>query len=236
MSLVVAPCSRKAAEHAVLRWHYSHRMPRSRLVTCGAWEDGAFIGAVVFGWGANQCLSDQFGVRMTQCAELLRVALTKHVAPVSQIVAMAIRHLQRTSPGLRVVVSFADPEHGHHGGIYQAGNWLYLGRQDYTPSQEWQVPGQPRIHDRTLSDIIRSRPKLPGESRQAYVKRVIDPRMERVIPLPKHRYAYPLDRAMRRQLAKSVKPYPAAEVSMATRPASGEERQVQALPAALVMS
>jgi len=30
--------------------------------------------------------------------------------------------------GVRLVVSYADPAHGHHGGIYQAGNWVYLGR------------------------------------------------------------------------------------------------------------
>ena len=230
MSLVIAPCSRKAAEHAVLNWHYSHRMPIAKLVTFGVWEDETFRGAVVFGRGATMRLGQPYGLTQTQCAELVRVALREHIAPVTQIVAEAIRLLRKSSPGLRLVVSFADPEHGHHGGIYQAGNWLYLGPS--TVCDEYLIHGQ-RVHNRTISAQTKRIPVRSGESRLEYVRRTSDPTARNVTPAPKHRYVYPLDRAMRRQIAKLAKPYPAAEVSTATRPAPGGERQVQPRPAAL---
>lgn len=229
MSLLVAPCSRKAAEHAVLRWHYSHRMPVAKLATFGAWEDDRFIGSVIFGRGATLQLGQRYGLTQTGCVELVRIALREHTAPVTQIAAEAIRLLHKSSPGLRLIVSFADPEHGHHGGIYQAGNWIYLGPS--LVGDEWLIHGQ-RVHNRSISVRTAKIPVRPGETRLQYVRRTCDPNAEKIKPAPKHRYVYPLDRAMRRQIKPLAKPYPAAEVSTATRHASGEEMQVQALPAA----
>src|SRR5688572_27900813 len=110
-----------------MRWHYSRRMPRCKLAKIGAWEDGRFIGAVVFGRGATPNIGSPFGLDQTEVCELVRVALRDHRAPVSQIMAEARRKLRETSPGLRVIVSFADTAQDHHGGIYQADNWIYLG-------------------------------------------------------------------------------------------------------------
>ena len=212
-----------------MKWHYSHRMPTAKLVTFGAWENNSFVGAVVFGRGAASVLGNPYGLTQTACAELVRVALREHKAPVSQVVAECLRRLKAGSPGLRLVVSFADPEHSHHGGIYQAGNWLYLG-----PSLvcgEFLVHGR-RVHNRTISARTRQHPVRLGETRIEYVRRTMDPQAQSVMPQPKHRYVYPLDRAMRRRILPLAKPYPAAEVSTATRLASGEEGQVQALQAA----
>ena len=43
----------EAATYAVEHWHYSHTMPKSKLVKIGVWEDGKFIGVVLFGVGAT---------------------------------------------------------------------------------------------------------------------------------------------------------------------------------------
>ena len=64
----------------------------------------------------------------------------------------------------------------------------------------------------------------------------VDPQAEAVTVQGKHRYLYPLDRAMRRRILPLALPYPAAEVSTVTRLASGGEMQVQPLPAALPAS
>ena len=37
-------CSYEAAKYAVEHWHYSKRMPKSKLAKIGVWEDGEFIG------------------------------------------------------------------------------------------------------------------------------------------------------------------------------------------------
>ena len=43
----------KAAKYAVEHWHYSRCMPKSKLSKIGVWENGKFIGAVIFGYGAT---------------------------------------------------------------------------------------------------------------------------------------------------------------------------------------
>ncbi len=185
-------CSYEAAKYAVEHWHYSRRMPKSKLAKIGVWEDGRFIGAVVFGVGATADLVMGYGLEPTQGCELVRVALRPHISPASRINAIALRLLHREFAGLRLVVSFADPEHGHVGGIYQAGGWLYLGRS--AASQEYIVNGK-RWHGRAL------RHEKPAHltTREAALR--MDPNYQIVLGSSKHRYLYPLDAAMRAQIA-----------------------------------
>lgn len=121
-------CSHDAAKYAVMHWHYSRTMPVGKLVRVGVWEHGKFIGCVLFGSGSPGV--HQLGIALgatNRCAELVRVALTSHDAPVSRIVAIAIRVLRKQSPNLGALVSYADPAQGHVGSIYQAGGWTYTG-------------------------------------------------------------------------------------------------------------
>lgn len=233
MSLVIAPVSAKAAAHAVTKWHYSHRLPVGRRVIFGVWEDGQFTGVVILSRGSTNHLGSPYGLTATEVCELTRIALREHKTPVSQIVAQCLRRLKATSPGLRLVVSFADPGQGHHGGIYQAGNWIYTGVA--APARFFRLNGR-LVHERSLS-VSLGFTKRPGQHRTLprnveWLRANVDPRAEEVMVQGKHRYLYPLDRAMRRQIAPLARPYPAAEVSTATRPATGGERQVQALQAA----
>ena len=229
MSLVIAPAPAKAAAYAVKHWHYSRCLPSGRRITLGVWEGGRFAGVVIFSRGSNKNLGIRYGLTQTQICELTRVALRSHEVPVSKIVAACLRHLKRCSPGLRLVVSFADPERGHHGGIYQAGNWIYTGKS--VPERRYLIHGT-LTHARTVSPTQHGRPT--GQHRSiTWIRANLDPRAEVVTVQGKYRYLYPLDRAMRRQVVSLGKPYPAAEVSTATRHASGEERQVRPLQAAL---
>src|SRR5688500_6166428 len=110
-------CSHTAAMFACKAWHYSRSLPTPPLVRVGVWERGAFVGCVLFSRGANKHLGSAFGLGQTEVAELLRVALREPETPVSRIVSVAVRMLRRHCPGLRLVVSFADPEQGHVGAI-----------------------------------------------------------------------------------------------------------------------
>lgn len=49
------------------------------------------------------------------------------VLPVTRILAIAIRMLKREMWGIRLLVSYADLDHGHLGKIYHASNWVYVG-------------------------------------------------------------------------------------------------------------
>lgn len=183
-----------------MRWHYSHAMPIGKLVTYGAWEAGAFVGAVIFGRGASPALGKPFGLDQTAVCELVRVALTTHASPVTQIVARALRQLKASNPGMRLVVSFADPNVGHRGGIYQAGGWVYTG---CSPASDEVLFDGKWVHTRML------RPTgwgtTPRIARLSDERKAQLPRRRR---LGKHRYVMPLDRAMRRQVAALALPYP----------------------------
>ncbi len=192
-------CSHAAAKYAVEKWHYSRRMPKNKLAKVGAWEDGQFIGCVIFGHGATPEIGKPFGLSTLEVCELVRVALSKHKTPTSRIVAVAIRMLKQISPGLRLIVSFADWSQGHHGGIYQAGGWVYVGSNEY---HAYRVNGE-MIHPKSLHDRYgRGGQSIP------WLRANVDPLAERVANGLKHKYVYPLDDAMRAQIALLARPYP----------------------------
>lgn len=197
--LTIDWCSHEASKYAVMNWHYSQAMPVGKLVKVGAWEQDRFIGAVLFGRGAAPSLGRPYGLHQGECCELVRVALDEHAAPTSQIVAAAIRMLKQQSPGLRLIVSFADEGQGHMGTLYQAGNWIYLGVAE---AAWFRVRGE-LVHPKTLHSLYGQ-----GGQSVAWLREHVDPNAERVNMAPKHRYAMPLDRGMRRQIRALGLPYP----------------------------
>ena len=203
--LLVAPCSHEAAKFAVMNWHYSQAMPAGKIVAYGVWEDKSFVGAVLYGHGANNKLGKPYGLDMTECVELVRIAMTNHKTTVSQVVAKTFQLLKASNPRIRLIVSFADPEQSHHGGIYQAGNWIYAGAS--AVADEYIVNGQ-RMHGRS----VRARRNSSGTSRElntlAWLHKHVDPNATRIDGSSKHRYLYPLDRAMRRKIQPLALPYP----------------------------
>lgn len=207
MTLTVAPCSHDAARYAAERWHYSRCLPNQKLVKYGVWEEDVFRGAVVFGDGANSGMLAPYGLDYSQGAELVRVALQTHQHPVTQIVARALALLRRQSAGLRLVLSFADPERGHVGVIYQAGGWIYLGRT--SAADEYIVNGR-RMHGRALRSTRSTHPQGRAASRNVleWTRKTLDPHAYAVAGSSKYRYAMPLDRAMRRALLPLGRPYP----------------------------
>lgn len=190
----------EAAKYAVETWHYSRVLPVPPLVKVGAWEDRKFIGVVIFSRGATPALMNPFGLSQTEGCELTRVALKKHRSPVSRIIRLAIRFLKKNSPELRLIVSFADPSEGHHGGIYQAGNWIYSGRS--SSSVEYLGPDGKRWHARMIK-------KQGWTTVQGKRRKTLTPDQCTLVRKPgKHRYLMPLDAEMRERILPMSKPYP----------------------------
>jgi len=189
----------EAAKYACENWHYSKCLPVGKLVKIGAWENGKFIGVVLFGRGANRNMVKGYGLSQEQGCELVRISLTNHTSPVSRIAAQAIRFLKKQSPNLCLIVSYADPEQGHHGGIYQAGNWIYRGLS--SPAIKIWYNGK-WSHKKTVDDAGVNQTHL-------FKKRVAG----------KHTYLMPLDAEMRECILPLAKPYPKrAKQAMASSP------------------
>src|SRR5215468_4259457 len=119
---------------------------------------------------------------MTECAELCRVALAKHSTPVSRILSIAVRMLRREMPGIRLIVSYADLNHGHFGKIYQASNWLFVGE---TGNEAGIVLNGKLTHRRTINSKY-------GASTIEWLRKRVDPFAHRHEGKSKFKYLLPL--------------------------------------------
>ena len=99
-----------------------------------------------------------------------------------------MKFLKKQSPSLRLIVSYADPEQGHIGGIYQAGNWIYDGKSSKAVKIFYKGKWS---HKKTVDDAGINQSKL----------------RKKIVP-GKHRYLMPLDKEMRKQILPLSKPYP----------------------------
>lgn len=100
-----------------------------------------------------------------------------------------------------MIISYADPEHNHTGGIYQAMNWVYIGQS--TRTKKWKLPSGKILHDRVASPTNNNK-KHFGKASKRY-----DMRGAKVIlSLPKFKYIYPLDEKAKKKAELLRKPYP----------------------------
>ena len=184
--LYIDYCSYKAAKYACENWHYSKCIPAGKLVKIGVWESGTFKGVVIFGRGANNNIGKPYGLKQTEVCELVRVALKGHNATVSKIISLCLSVIKKQS--LRLVISYADRDEGHIGGIYQAGNWVYKGLSSSAIKIYYKGKW---THKKTLDDA--------GINQKDMKKKRVQ---------GKHTYLYPLDKPMRQQIESLRKPYP----------------------------
>lgn len=181
-------CSHKAAKYAVEKWHYSAVMPSGKTVKIGIWEDTLFKGCILFSRGANNHIGNPFNLNQTEVCELTRVALRSHITPVTRLIRIAITFLRDQSPGIRLIISYADPQQNHVGGIYQAGNWVYAGKSQ--AQREVMVDGK-MMHKRTANSLFGT---IKG--------------LEKSPVFFKHKYLMPLDKVMRKQVEPLRESYP----------------------------
>lgn len=191
--------SHEAAKYACENWHYSKCIPKSKLVKIGIWENDKFIGVVIFSYGANAKLGSPYGCSMQQCAELTRIALKNHITPVSKILSIAIKFLNKQSSGIRLIVSYADADQDHYGGIYQATNWIYEGLFNNGNVGAYIVNGQ-KVHPKTMFD-------RHGTHAREQIKKIY-PSLQLFYTKGKHKYLMPLDNEMRIKILPLAKPYP----------------------------
>lgn len=205
MNLRLDWCSHKAAKYAVEHWHYSRCMPTPPYVRVGVWEDGRFVGVVLFSRGAARRGPDAFGITHTAMGEITRVALTEHETPVSRILRIAVKMLRERCPGVRLLVSYADPNREHHGGIYQAAGWVFVGQSE--PTTEFIAPDGKQWHSRMISPT--GRKKIYGEYSAVWKPS----QCQKVKLAGKLKYLLPLDAEMRERIKPLAKPYPKRERS-----------------------
>lgn len=190
--------------HSCLRYHYARRVPQVSAgysVFNGA---GEFCGTVCFGVGACPNIGRPYGLLQGEVMELVRVALNGRQGHghTSEAVMMAVRQLHRDRPLLRLLISYADMDQDHVGTIYKAMNWVYVG--DVTGGAPMQAYLGGRLyHNKAIMNKYHT-------FNLQWLREHVDPNAEYVYAKGKHKYLYPLDRRMRRQVAPLAQPYPKA--------------------------
>jgi hypothetical protein len=201
-SLHIAPCTLEAAEYACKNYHYSGKLAGKGLSTVpfGVWENGIFVGSIMYGLGATGNIGKPFGLVKGEICELVRIALKKHETPVSRMLAITVKMLHKSSNGLRMIVSFADSGQGHHGGIYQACGWIYLGKT--SGNGYFFIRGR-IVHSRSIHGKYGS-----GTQSLSWIRKNLDPKATPVQTGAKHKYVWCYDERLKRKITAISLPYP----------------------------
>lgn len=143
----IRPIPAKIATQVVVTSHYLHRRPPISYAY-GAFVDDVLLGCVTYGVPASRHL------QMSACPsnpskvlELNRLWLDD-VLPANSESWFVSRSLKLLPA--RIIVSYADPVHGHLGYIYRALNFHYAGWTDMerkTPRYDY-IPADPTTHTR----------------------------------------------------------------------------------------
>lgn len=194
----------------VERWHYSHRMPGGGTRTFGLFAPDMACCVMTSIPNNVHGIATRYGLhRWPGNIEISRVVAHPTAPPntASRSVA-AVLHFYG-SQRVEWLFSYADTGQGHHGGIYQALNGIYLGQSDARVG--YLLDGKP-VHPRSL---VSSYGTQAWPAIRDIIKRATGETIERVEGLntAKHTYVLPCGtpasrRAIRRHLAPITKPYP----------------------------
>lgn len=183
-------------------FHYSGRMP-SAIRHCFAWrepgglfgETGEPVAAAIYGNPCNRNWNQD-------AVELLRLVRKDDcVIALSELVNWSLRWL-KANTSTPFALSYADSAEGHHGGIYQASNWVYIEeRTEACPA--FLLPNGSKKHSRQVSREL-------GSRSIAHVAK-LRPDWVPIEGKPKHLYIFPLRQkwaTIARQNGWQAKPYP----------------------------
>ena len=198
--MIISTATPQAIRYACQNYHYSGSVPSVQYGYNMSNPAGEWCGVVCFGGGATPRIGAPYGLYPGEIMELVRVALNGKQTATSQCVATALRELHRDDPLVRLVVSYADADQGHVGTIYQATNWIYEGMKNQGARGAFIIHGQ-KVHPRTVG-ARGWKQSLP------WLQEHIDPEAQLLRTSGKHKYLYPFDRKMRRELMKIAREYP----------------------------
>lgn len=196
--------SYKSAKYACENWHYSKCMPTSKTAKIGVWEDGKFVGVIIYSYGANPNLYKKYVNSQAECVELTRIALGKHANPVSKMISISLKMVKKTYPKIRIIISFADLDQDHAGAIYQASNFIYVGNTTKDVNIAYIIKGK-IVHGKSVSERLY---KYGASKNLKNVKTYLDKNATYHKTKGKHKYIYCFDKKLKKEVLKESIPYP----------------------------
>tara|TARA_Y100000034_G_C6852795_1_gene387083 strand:- start:198 stop:872 length:675 start_codon:yes stop_codon:yes gene_type:complete len=168
----------KEAKKIIVKYHYSHAFPAAELCL-GFYVKGKLNAVIVYGTSATSKMATSLPGKYLELVRLFSFDWAgKNME--SYCISQSIKYIKKNHLDIKVLVSFADPEQGHNGAIYQATNWLYCG---ISQPDEWYIVDGEKIHPRSMVakygtrgkkklkklGIKYKRKKLHGKHRYIYI-------------------------------------------------------------------
>ena len=198
-----------AVRYACLNFHYAKAVPQASYAYNIYNDDHDWCGVIIFGTGATPNIARCVGLNTGEVVELVRVALNGRQQTTSQCVAQSLKRLHRDAPHIKAVVSYADPEQGHIGTIYQATNWLYVGTtEEYQKSHRataYVIFGK-RMHPKTVYSH-------GWKQSEKWLRENVDPNAYELYEKPKLKYLFCFDKRIRAYWKAKARPYPKKDQS-----------------------
>lgn len=194
----------KAVKYACAKFHYAKTVPSIKYAFNVFNHNDEWCGVIIYSEGANRNIGKPFHLYSGEVLELVRVALNGKQETTSQAVAMTLRELHKKAPHIKMIVSYADLDQNHVGTIYQATNWIYLGKVKENALGGFLINGKKRHQRFIYSKGIKTSLDV--------IKKYIDPRAKKIISKGKHKYIFVFDKKIKKKWLKQSKPYPKKEV------------------------
>lgn len=182
----------KAINYACKNFHYSKSVPCVQYGYNIYNDKNEWRGVILYGGGANNNMPKSFGKNAGEVLELVRVALNGKQETTSKAVAMSLRQLHKDNPICQMIVSYADHRQKHLGTIYQATNWIYLGKV-ITSDTQYFYKGK-WTHERTIN----------AQKNKQELKATLPTRKNS----NKFKYVFCFDKRERKKYLKVALPYP----------------------------
>lgn len=191
----IARANTKAINYACKNFHYSKSVPAVQYGYNIYNDNDEWCGVILYGGGANNNMPKSFGKNAGEVLELVRVALNGKQETTSKAVAMSLKQLHKENPLCEIVVSYADHRQKHLGTIYQATNWIYVGKT-ITSDTQYFYKGK-WTHERTINaqknkeQLKATLPKRENSNKFKYVfcfnKRERKEYLKIALPYPKEK-------------------------------------------------
>ena len=187
----------EAVRYACLNFHYAKSVP-TILYAFNVYEGGVWCGCIIFSQGANNHIACPFELVQGEVIELVRVALNGKQSATSECVAASLKMIHKIAPQVKIIVSYADMDEGHTGIIYQATNWIYLGKG--APIHSFIINGK-KTHFKSLHSKY-------GNASLKWIRKHVDPNAQDFEPAGKHKYIFVFDKRLRKEWQAKALPYP----------------------------
>lgn len=163
----IAPIAKSIAKDMIIKYHYSHAWTMCRYSLGVFYESDKsdilgnteqLIGCLVYGYpvGRSAVTSVIDGLEKEECLELTRLFIHDGYGSniESYCISLSFKWLKKNAPNIKMLISYADAEQGHLGGIYQATNWLFQDTSEIQllPNFSISLTNDPYnwIHSRTV--------------------------------------------------------------------------------------